>query len=633
MPRAPASKTSATGGRERSSTSRYRIMIPVVEPAHIEAVLPLAAAWLRYSTSLAEKTQGEVILVGAVTAPTGQNLSTGAAQARSLRAAMSDIRREHADLPLRIKPRVRVNHEPWQELLTTLSYERSQMLMLPWSGDPDEPILGASLAAILSQTACDLALVRPAQWHAIKNILLPIRGGPYTDLAVNFALALADAVNAKITVMHASQSGDFDQPYASYLPILRHVEQIDRQVTVVGDTAHAILREADRHEIIVMGASSRPGKIAPEPLGPVARQVTSATSRGLVLPRSPHAKLPPQPPAASASIATALPTLADKWFAENTFDASEFKDIGRMVERKQEVGLTISLALPALNEEETVGKVIRTVRQALMEKQPLLDEIVLIDSGSQDRTREIAQRLGIPVYIHQEILPEHKAYRGKGEALWKSLYVTRGDLIAWVDTDIVNIHPRFVYGILGPLLRSSRIKYVKGFYRRPLKVGDKLQAGGGGRVTELVARPLLNLFFPELSGLIQPLSGEYAGRRTALEQVPFFTGYGVETGLLIDLLNKFGMRSIAQVDLEERVHHNQPLEALSRMSFAIIQVIITRLEDRHKINLLEAVNRSMKLVRYQPGHYYLDVEEIGDLERPPMIEIPEYRKAFSITNL
>jgi glucosyl-3-phosphoglycerate synthase len=145
-------------------------------------------------------------------------------------------------------------------------------------------------------------------------------------------------------------------------------------------------------------------------------------------------------------------------------------------------------------------------------------------------------------------------YRGKGEALWKSLHVTKGDIVAWIDTDITNIHPRFVYGLLGPLLRRPDVQYVKGFYQRPIKVNGQLQASGGGRVTELVARPLLNLFYPELSGVVQPLSGEYAGRREALMSVPFFTGYGVETGLLIDLHDRYGLAGIAQVDLEERVH-------------------------------------------------------------------------------
>jgi hypothetical protein len=237
----------------------------------------------------------------------------------------------------------------------------------------------------------------------------------------------------------------------------------------------------------------------------------------------------------------------------------------------------------------------------------------------------------VPVYIHQEILPQYGAPSGKGEALWKSLYVLRGDIIAWIDTDITNIHPRFVYGILGPMLRESRIQYVKGFYRRPLRVGDKLQAGGGGRVTELVARPMLNLFYPELSGLVQPLSGEYAGRRTALEQLPFFTGYGVETGLLIDMLATFGLQAIAQSDLEERIHKNQELQALGKMSFQILQVFIRRLEQRSGPMLAE-VNKTMKLVQHEEGRFYLDIEDIREYERPPMIRLPEYRRLRGLGN-
>jgi glucosyl-3-phosphoglycerate synthase len=159
-----------------------------------------------------------------------------------------------------------------------------------------------------------------------------------------------------------------------------------------------------------------------------------------------------------------------------------------------------------------------------------------------------------------------------------------------------------------------------------LKVGDKLQAGGGGRVTELTARPLLNLFYPELSGVIQPLSGEYGGRRSALEQLPFYSGYGVETGLLIGVYEKFGLKSIAQVDLLERIHHNQSLEALSKMSFAILQTVVHKLEQRYHLAMLEDVNKSMKLIRHKRGTYFLDVEEVAERERPPMIEVADYRK-------
>ena len=262
-----------------------------------------------------------------------------------------------------------------------------------------------------------------------------------------------------------------------------------------------------------------------------------------------------------------------------------------------------------------------------MDKYHLLDEIVLIDSTSSDRTREIARRMGIPVYIHQELLREYGPRRGKGEALWKSLLVTKGDIVMWIDTDIVNIHPRFVYGVLGPLLINPKLQLVKGFYQRPLKSEDRLQSAAGGRVTELTARPMINLFYPELSGIIQPLAGEYGGRRSALEQISFSSGYGVEIGMVIEMFEKFGLEGIGQVDLLERIHHNQSLEALSKMSFVILQAFIRRLEHRYGRSLLEDVNKSMKLIHYANGNYYLEVEELPEMERPPMVELPEYRAA------
>jgi glucosyl-3-phosphoglycerate synthase len=387
-----------------------------------------------------------------------------------------------------------------------------------------------------------------------------------------------------------------------------------------------------------MGATARP-KPGREALGPITARVFYDTPDTVIAVRTRREVVYPEPTAesaadqglpAAAQVAAidpaAISGVVDKWFAENTFHSREFEDLEALVQLKRSQGLTISLCLPALNEERTVGHVIDTVKGALMDRVPLLDEIVLIDSNSSDRTREIARELGVPVYIHQEILPEHGAYRGKGEALWKSLHVLRGDIIAWIDTDITNIDPRFVYGILGPLLREERVQYVKGFYRRPLHVGDQLQAGGGGRVTELVARPMLNLFYPVLSGVVQPLSGEYAGRRAALEKLPFFTGYGVETGLLIDMLNTFGLQAIAQCDLEERIHKNQELAALGKMSFQILQVFVRRLQGRYGPMLAE-INKTMKLVQHDEDRFYLDGQDIEEYERPPMIEVPEYLAA------
>jgi glucosyl-3-phosphoglycerate synthase len=213
---------------------------------------------------------------------------------------------------------------------------------------------------------------------------------------------------------------------------------------------------------------------------------------------------------------------------------------------------------------------------------------------------------------------------GKGEALWKSLYVTKGDIIVWIDSDITDIHPKFVYGLVGPLLTQPRLGFVKGFYRRPLNLGGQLLTTGGGRVTELTARPLINLFYPQLSGVVQPLAGEMAGRREVLEAVPFFTGYGVETGLLIDILEQFGLEKIAQADLENRVHRNQTLLSLSKMAFAIVQVVVKRLGDRKRLRLTEEMNTSMKLIHYSPTELFLEVKEIQEHERPPINTLREY---------
>jgi glucosyl-3-phosphoglycerate synthase len=230
------------------------------------------------------------------------------------------------------------------------------------------------------------------------------------------------------------------------------------------------------------------------------------------------------------------------------------------------------------------------------------------------------------VFQHTSILPELGSYTGKGEALWKSLHVLDGDIVAWIDTDISNIQPRFVYGLLGPLLREPRVSYVKGFYQRPIRQGNKLISEGGGRVTELMARPLINLFFPELSGIIQPLAGEYAGRRALLESVPFYTGYSVEIGLLIDILDAAGLSAIGQVDLERRIHRNQPLGNLSQMAYVILQGAIRKLEERHRIELLTEVGRGMKLINQDRDRFNLEVREIGDALRPPMRTIPAYQE-------
>jgi len=609
-------------------SEKYRVLLPISDSHQSAATLAIASALVRGAgAAVAPRLQPRrAVVLGVVQVPEDQSLSMGTLAAQALRREIEALVARAGREQIEVEPRVRVVHHPWHEIIGAVRELEADLLVLPWVARAE--IFGVPLAHALQTAPCDVALVKGVGLERSRHILLPIRGGPYTELSLRVALALAAQSQGEITVLHGVEGESpwqGDNLHRVFLPLLHDLEQVTRVVTVRTNVVEAILREARSHDVVVMGASAFPSTT--EPIGRVATRVLNESPGPVIVVRTPASlELPPfhVPAVEPAPIDRTISVIVDKWFAENTFHSREFANLARLVELKERQGITISLGLPALNEEATVGQVIATVKSALMDRYPLLDEIVLIDSSSTDRTREIAAEQGVPVYIHSEILPQYGSYRGKGEALWKSLYVLSGDIIAWIDTDITNIHPRFVYGILGPLLKEPRIQYVKGFYRRPLKVGEKVQAGGGGRVTELVARPLLNLFYPELSGLIQPLSGEYAGRRTALERLPFFTGYGVETGLLIDLLEHVGLQAIAQVDLQERIHHNQPLSALSRMSFAIIQVIIQRLEERQRLHLLEEVNQSMKLIRYEPRHFSLEVEEIRDRERPPMITLPEY---------
>ncbi|MGB3055741.1 MAG: glucosyl-3-phosphoglycerate synthase [Acidimicrobiales bacterium] len=232
---------------------------------------------------------------------------------------------------------------------------------------------------------------------------------------------------------------------------------------------------------------------------------------------------------------------------------------------------TVSVCLPARNEQSTVGEVVASIRHHLVELTPLVDEIVVVDDHSTDLTAERAAAAGARVVDAGEVLTEYGAGHGKGEALWKSLHESTGDVVAWVDSDIVDFDPAFVVGLLGPLLTDPTIDFVKGHYHRPESDGV-----GGGRVTELLARPLLSQFFPDLAEVAQPLSGEYAGRRTLLERLPFMTGYGVDVALLIDAARTVGIEHIAQVDLGVRHHRNRTLDELGPMALTVSQVILDR---------------------------------------------------------
>lgn len=236
---------------------------------------------------------------------------------------------------------------------------------------------------------------------------------------------------------------------------------------------------------------------------------------------------------------------------------------------------TVAVCLPARNEASTLGPILDVIVSELTAAgggARLVDDLVVLDDGSTDATATVAAAHGARVVAVDSVLPALGAGHGKGNVLWRSLAATTADLVVWCDADVTSFRAEYVTGLLAPLLDDPAIGFVKGFYDRPTASSGH----GGGRVTELVARPLLSRFFPALASLRQPLAGEMAGRRAVLEGVPFVQGYGVETGLVIDIADRFGVDALVQVDLGIRRHRHQPLEALAVQATEVLQVVLDR---------------------------------------------------------
>ena len=262
---------------------------------------------------------------------------------------------------------------------------------------------------------------------------------------------------------------------------------------------------------------------------------------------------------------------AEAWYRRRT---SHWKDwpLTALLEAKVASGTRISVVIPARDEEQTVAGVVGPLKTALMSDVPLVDELVVIDSDSTDRTARAAAEAGAVVHRANEIAPGLGAYRGKGEALWKSLLVTTGDVLVFVDADLTQWGPYFVTGLLGPLLADPGVQLVKGFYDRVRTESDGSVSAEGGRVTELLARPVLSLWWPQLAVVVQPLAGEWAARRTLMESLSIPVGYGVELATLLDTTSRHGLDAVAQVDLGSRAHRHQTNHDLAVMAAELLAV-------------------------------------------------------------
>ena len=314
-----------------------------------------------------------------------------------------------------------------------------------------------------------------------------------------------------------------------------------------------------------------------------------------------------------------------QWFAARTSAADQWP-LDLLLRAK---GSTrVSVVLPALDEEGTVGRIVEAVHLSLGDGAPpdrrLVDELVVLDSGSTDRTAEVASHAGARVVHRDDVLRGIPAVSGKGEAMWRSLAATDGDVVVFVDADLQSFTPAYVTGLLGPLLTDDTVSLVKAVYERPFVDGSRIVAAGGGRVTELVARPLLNLLWPQLAGVVQPLAGEYAARRALLERLPFPCGYGVELALLVDALDLVGLDGLAQVDLGVRVHRHHDEQRLGRMAAEIVRTALERLARRGDLSDLGAVGDVLTQFDRDPSGLTSRSYDVTGLERPPMATVAEY---------
>ena len=319
---------------------------------------------------------------------------------------------------------------------------------------------------------------------------------------------------------------------------------------------------------------------------------------------------------------TGMSPVVEAWSTSRTSSARDWPP-DRLLQAKGQT--TVSVVMPARDEEATVGVIATAIRSALMQAVPLVDEIIVVDSRSVDGTAAVARAAGAFVVAQDDITRGLPPMHGKGDAMWAGLAVASGDIVAFIDADVDPFDPRFVTGLVGPLLTDPAVSFVKGFYHRPLTSGGYSEPDGGGRVTELLARPLLNLFWPDLAGFVQPLAGEAAGRRELLAQVPFVSGYGVEIAMLVDLLGLAGLDALAQVDLGERTHRNQSNEALGQMSAQILLTAWSRLARQGRADVDTPLPTLLTQFR-RGGHHALPnlgreivVSDVGIDERPPLV--------------
>jgi len=602
------------------SPGEYRVLLPLLNPGLAPDLVDLAGR-------LASGRPGKVIILGIVEVPSEAPLSEGLGLARAYRIMLDNVA-ESIRGRTEVETMVRVHREAWCSIVETAVEEQCDLLLLPWKGFSSTPdrIYGATIDEILKNPPCDTVVAKGSISGGCRRLLLPVRGGSHAELALRVASALAASEDGSITILHdraGERQGEWDLVYESFQRQIAGHPLVSRVVTTNVGVLPSILQEAPKHDLVILGAAADL-MAGPSPLGPVGESVSSKVEKPVLVVKTKQwaGGTLAASQEESRQRASFLERV-DRWFAENTFHLREFTDLEHLLELKERGSHYVSLAVPVRGKAKSVSGFVRRLKEDYQERVPLVDEVVLVASDA-DVAEGVPAALGVPVLLPQKLLPEYGHYPGLGEEVWKVLAALRGDLVVWLDTENRRgTDPSHVVALLGPLLREPGIAFVKGFFTPPsfesgwAKTEDPL--------SDLLVRPLLNLLVPELSGLVDPLCGQWSGRRAVLEAVPFLTGDGYDLALLIELHACYGVGAIAQVDMGEDARPPRAYrQGIEMAANSLLQVCVRRLEDRLHLRLMEDCHRSAKVVRRLETGYRLEVAELKECERPPLLEVPSY---------
>jgi nucleotide-binding universal stress UspA family protein len=580
-----------------------KILVPAGE--HTDSALIALAA------DLLGARPGVIVLLAVIELPLGHQPVAGASAAHAARRALRRLSADSTLSGVAIQARVRAARHRAAGIREVADEERPDLLLL--STEPDGAI-NAAERELLATPPCDTVIARLRHTGSVHSLLVPARGGPTAELALSVGLNVAARRGAQMTLLHLDLPGATLHQREHELRLFGALLNRSAYPRLRSSTMHvpapepALIAEAGRHDMVVMGATLHADASAGEVLGAIPDAML-ARAPGTVLVvklRTPPdvSVFVPQPP---------VDVVVDKWFVENTFHCREFADLDELVGAKRAQGLRMSVILLPAGDAEALPAILRVVEDELHQRAGLVDEVLAMDDGTPDFA-------GVAAAAGARVQPVSPAERGM--IVWAGLQEAIGDIIVWLDSDIRNAHPRFVYGLVGPLLREPRVALVTGFHRLP-GGSDQGFEDGQEQTTELAIRPLVNLYFPELSGMINPLSRERAVRRGALDGMRLPSGLGVDIALLLEVYERAGLWAIAQTDLEERVGRRERAGEVSRRAFATVQTLVGRLTPDAS-RAARAPHASMKLIHHEAERYHIEVIDTSETLLPA---IPARRAA------